>query len=837
MTLAGVELRFGKKGKIRVEPGATLRLLPADGRGCVLAANGDRMWVGIEVDGGSLVIQNAVVRDAKLGVDAHSSSSGANPRIELRNTVFDRNKNHIRIANVLNANPAQDFVVQGCTLKCVYPLMAPHFGEFTHKGIEIVNPSPNVNPTYDVMYDRPFDISNNYFTEMQYGLWTKFAGLKAFGNTFDNLRGGTNEAIRFEGSAFVPGFTFSPQYYELTVGRPGSGNVFRNCKAGVVLPNAPSASGLQTYHAANLRIESNVFENMPTGTAGQLVGGVYLNHWTANSARHILNNTFLNAVRGVTARRTQGNLVVSGNSFTGNSAVSTSSRTGVWVEDVRSGTVDVRGNVFSGINLGVVALIQNSTVPSVYVQSNEITLPGDGYGVLAWGGRNLNVLDNDFVKISGTPATGIAMLGFGHSALANNLVQNAGTGIQLGQSSFVSLSCNRLVGNAAVGVNAASSCLNASLKMNVFTQNGIGFGISNAGVVGPQGTAAGTVHDNLWSNNVFDLFSQNSNGTLSRFFVRTGTNAGLHYTPQTSGPPGGMLIPTTVISSPDGSGNPACSGPWPGGGGTPGGNTDLSDGGYGIETDFETALAAAEGTGAWTPAGLYAARRQLFDAWLLDPSRFAADARLTAFFVQYEPTPAGRLATAEWTAATGDFAAALALNAAVVPDNELDAAQKTVNELYFDAEVSGVDTFDAAQIRAAEAVARECPEVLGKAVFDARALLAARTGTLVLTDECTPASPAEERRAAQNADEPKRDYGFEVHPNPAKAFVTVRFKSDADIRNASLEILDVKGRSVMTRELDAHTEISVAELPAGFYYCRFRLDGATVATQKLVVVK
>ncbi|MDW8334990.1 MAG: hypothetical protein RMM53_12315, partial [Bacteroidia bacterium] len=246
-------ITMAEDAKILVKERKTLNLYET-----IIEACRDKLWDKIEVDGGTFIAERCTIKDAKLAIDIHSGYSGDSPpKLELRGTMLDHNKRHIKISNVLNVNPTSDFIVRQCTLSCLFPLMPPHLGEYTLCGIEISNPSPLVNDAYTSMYARSFEISDNYFSDMQYGIWTKYAGLRAFGNVFENLRGDANEARRFEGATYVPGAAFFTQYYELTVGRPGAGNRFHNCKAGVVLPDAPSVSGLQSYHAANIRIESN----------------------------------------------------------------------------------------------------------------------------------------------------------------------------------------------------------------------------------------------------------------------------------------------------------------------------------------------------------------------------------------------------------------------------------------------------------------------------------------------------------------------------------------------------------------------------------------------------
>ncbi|MDW8334075.1 MAG: hypothetical protein RMM53_07660, partial [Bacteroidia bacterium] len=99
--------------------------------------------------------------------------------------------------------------------------------------------------------------------------------------------------------------------------------------------------------------ESNVFENISAGSSAlSPMGGVFVSHLAAASQRSIVANTFRNAVRGVTLRKTQAPLAVAGNAFLADAAVSVSSRAGVWIEDVRSNSVDVRGNNFDKMNLG-----------------------------------------------------------------------------------------------------------------------------------------------------------------------------------------------------------------------------------------------------------------------------------------------------------------------------------------------------------------------------------------------------------------------------------------------------------------------------------------------------
>ena len=75
---------------------------------------------------------------------------------------------------------------------------------------------------------------------------------------------------------------------------------------------------------------------------------------------------------------------------------------------------------------------------------------------------------------------------------------------------------------------------------------------------------------------------------------------------------------------------------------------------------------------------------------------------------------------------------------------------------------------------------------------------------------------------------------IELYPNPASNFVTIDY---TDVNILLLEVLDMNGRIVLSKQLDNQTSINISELEMGYYTLRFSDEQGNTGIKKFIIVR
>jgi hypothetical protein len=263
-----------------------------------------------------------------------------------------------------------------------------------------------------------------------------------------------------------------------------------------------------------------------------------------------------------------------------------------------------------------------------------------------------------------------------------------------------------------------------------------------------------------------------------------------------------------------------------------------SGGGYSIN-DVGLALRVATDSltfPKFTTQSRYRMKQDLFDVLTRDVPLRNAHPALAQFYTASLGTNLYRLWQLDSTLAAGNLGHAAQLNAALQPQNLLEANERAFNTLAI--ALAEADSLTPTQLDELVALAQRCPLSDGRAVYRARVLRARFHGPWIgYPDVCTDYT-TQMRTTDRTTTQPDNTLRFRLHPNPTQGRVTVSRTGGAGAVN--LEITNLTGNPVLTATLPADApaqELKLDGLAAGVYLCRFVQDGQTLETQKLVLTK
>ncbi|MCS6928221.1 MAG: T9SS type A sorting domain-containing protein [Saprospiraceae bacterium] len=218
----------------------------------------------------------------------------------------------------------------------------------------------------------------------------------------------------------------------------------------------------------------------------------------------------------------------------------------------------------------------------------------------------------------------------------------------------------------------------------------------------------------------------------------------------------------------------------------------------------------------------------------LDSLRYAGDMSVTS--AQYEAALAQADAAHQQYAEHADGLAAvrqgriqalLALNAAVSADLTPAQNHKIVNDIVFRLLLN--DSISAGDAADLEAIAGQCPLEGGDAVYEARAVVAARTGAHYEDEDlCATAAPRA-RRQTQDA-LANVAASIALYPNPTTGWVFWTSPVSEPLR---LRVFNAVGQQV-AEIVSAKGSADLSHLPAGLYYVHLlRTDDTVLGVHKI----
>jgi hypothetical protein len=441
-------------------------------------------------------------------------------------------------------------------------------------------------------------------------------------------------------------------------------------------------------------------------------------------------------------------------------------------------------------------------------------------------------------------------------------------GVLVENSPQTQVLCNTINRHTA-GVRFSDLCEQSTVRNNFLLDNQAGLIITNNGIIGQQGfdaSGADAANFNVWGRtdaafnppyaaaDMFALVSAGSDGTQSPFLAPTDDTplaplAGLGtFTFNPLNLQNGWFNPSTLAIDFDCVNAPLssdCIDVFPDAQFSyqpPTGCVDhfffTSGGGYSIN-DLGLVVRVATDSlvfPKFTTQSRYRMKQDLFDVLTRDVPLRNAHPALAQFYTTSLGTNLYRLWQLDSTLASGNLVHAAQLNAALQPQNMLEANERAFNTLAI--ALAEADSLTPTQLNELVALAQRCPLSDGRAVYRARVLRARFHGPWVgYPDVCTDYATLM-RTTDRTTTQPDNTLRFRLHPNPTQGRVTVSRIGGAG--EVHLEITNLTGNPVLTTTLPADApaqELKLDGLAAGVYLCRFVQNGQTLETQKLVLTR
>lgn len=168
----------------------------------------------------------------------------------------------------------------------------------------------------------------------------------------------------------------------------------------------------------------------------------------------------------------------------------------------------------------------------------------------------------------------------------------------------------------------------------------------------------------------------------------------------------------------------------------------------------------------------------------------------------------------------------LQYNAAITTDLAIDTNHKLVNNIVLS--LLAADTLATGDLTTLEAIAAQCPQEGGDAVYEARAMVSYFTGVQFDNSACIGGEERENEMANTVAVE-----NITIYPNPATNMVIVQGAPE----DAVVNITDYLGRLIHSGKLQS-SQIELASFQSGVYTLQvFSNENTLLATRKLVIAQ
>ncbi|MCO6493234.1 MAG: T9SS type A sorting domain-containing protein [Phaeodactylibacter sp.] len=153
--------------------------------------------------------------------------------------------------------------------------------------------------------------------------------------------------------------------------------------------------------------------------------------------------------------------------------------------------------------------------------------------------------------------------------------------------------------------------------------------------------------------------------------------------------------------------------------------------------------------------------------------------------------------------------------------------EKDVNDILLSNLERGGTGLEAGELQTLESIAEQCPFSGGRAVFRARAFLAAESRAMSWYDDGTACSEAERTQPTRASQETKPASQIRLYPNPAKQQATILWSEPLQ-KQGAMELYDAFGRKQLTVALEKGLQeyrLLLHRLPAGLYFLRVSAGG------------
>lgn len=162
--------------------------------------------------------------------------------------------------------------------------------------------------------------------------------------------------------------------------------------------------------------------------------------------------------------------------------------------------------------------------------------------------------------------------------------------------------------------------------------------------------------------------------------------------------------------------------------------------------------------------------------------------------------------------------------------------QKVVNNILLNALKNDTIYLDSVELVILDQIAKECPEMGGLSVFQARNLISLFKGDVY--EEYTCDNPGYERKFFKNSEE-EINIDFSLFPNPTDGEITVLFKdSDIENRKVEFELFNIVGDRInfnLKYTQPNQINISLDSNPKGLYILVVKVNGEKAGVRKVVL--
>lgn len=792
-----------------------------------------QMWNGIYVQpGATLVITgSSLIEDAYTAVN-YNNAPGAN--IQLTDAIF--NKNQFAVL-AQNWNGVVNFSMTNCRVTCrVLPpsptvtlltssfltslaqttLISPLAGQRAFCGVQVMN-----GGAINVGLAAPG--RQNIFDYLDHGIVANNTDVFSLNNRYQNMLQPCSGPPSCANNAGVAIIATDPT---LVVGNPATynkiqvggslaneANIFENCWRSVDITRYVNV--IVTYNsifsASTVVSPPNIY-NL-NGDHGVFIRSIY------SITCEVNNNKIQNQATGIhislspVGGLAYSTINVRDNAVKASTSPTTFTNLGIQVEGIINVSflfgnyLNIEGD--SVLNASTCIRVRNIrnnvrifSNPEIRIRPNATTVIGPNrtgifvqncYGILVQDNKNVNAfgtaLDSNNRNIRG-----IWIFNCLEATVCNNWIRHVG-------------SCLVFEG----------SCANSVVRKDRFSFCWDGFVMRNNAVIGQQGGPFAP-WDCMWVTGIYHahtyvFFSPNVNGT-SPIHVRSGgpwnptTNFAL--------PSNQLYIPNyEPMNSPQ-----AACGPTP--------PTQM-------QQSLRHQIAQNQLPYSVFPnESRFANQRRLFKELNDNPNLMNGDTILQNFYSGNSPGNLGFVEGVEDDIENGNAVSASLNNAGIVSSTTAEWNQQQFNTIFLSTLMIGIDTLSVLQESDLFAIASQCPNEGGDAVWQARALLNWMLhSSLEFSDSCY--SSARVKMPTDSA----RSYKSKVYPNPNNGSCTIEY----DLHNyssGSFLVIDLTGRVLFATEIDPLNFQQVVELNGlanGPYIYKVFGDGELTDAGSLIISK
>ena len=802
---------LGENAKILIKPGATLTIKNSHLHAC------SKMWDGIYIDGPTVIggnnpgklfiISTSLIEDAKNAV--YTDNGG---KLNINNSTFDHNYESIVIKGNYYYYLPNDVSIGGSTFKCTGgTLRPPHANDHSLAHIDLTDTKIQVGGGQ----------VNTFNLSVDYGIRCKRSSVSVGSCIFN-----------FQNNTVAYGVYSDTYYYSDLFGSVGVGNSkFFGGRMGV-------------YSKSNLefKVEKNQFNNQQTAVAVENCGinnGLWNYITIGNNAIKYPSDIGIIAYNNPYAyKQINKNTIDFGSVTNGNGIV-------VWEITPPStlfGVANMFFNTITNAHTGISVMNLSTT----NVVSNTISVATVPAGQYAYGIFGQNIINNSVFEgnsISGSIITNPLMIG----------IRASGNSLRVCSNSLSTLGCGLYFeGNMVPQTKVIKNSMN---------NLGTGLIVSN-GAIGPQGAQVfqflinyRVTRDNKWTGTYSPtkphLMSLNSNGNLSRFYVK---NNPWFYFPLFSTVNPSNTIPYAAIPV---TGFQNAMSEWCGN----------FNSGYGHKSMSIDSLQQSDSTMRYQLAqqiiagnatypvfdgqSKWIGRHNLYKDLLNDTLFFNSDTALISFKNNSDNNAMGVIERAGPTAikaAAGEDVLTSGIELpttansllSVQPANDIESNFVNVYTILLQNHNNGL-SFTQSEVSDLTTIANKCPYSDGSAVYIARAILFKVNGVLVnYLNDCERAPQESKSFMITQQDEAAIDItGFKLYPNPNDGNMILDYTLNQSDKG-EMAIYDIAGKLIARFDLNTTNNkllINNIELKDGIYFYQIKVNDKMVKSDKLIIIK